>query len=137
MKVCVKCRQDKPLTCFHKSKSKVDGLQIYCKDCRKEIDAKSYKSSQTRQQAIKCRRDKNRAYNSELIYRYKRFCKCRVCKESEPVALDLHHIDQSTKDFNPSSGVCYSVDVLRAEIRKCVVLCSNCHRKFHAGLLQY
>ncbi len=28
-----------------------------------------------------------------------------------------------------------TIDALQAEIAKCVVLCSNCHKKVHAGIV--
>ena len=31
---CIKCRQYLPVECFHKNKSKCDGLQNICKECR-------------------------------------------------------------------------------------------------------
>lgn len=135
MKRCPKCTLVKETTEFHKSKKRVDGLQLYCKSCRKEIDADSYKTSESRQEAIKARRAVIRKYNSELLSRYKRFCKCKVCGESEPIALDLHHLNADEKDMNPSSAVTCSTDTLKAEIRKCVVLCANCHREVHYGFL--
>jgi len=35
-KVCTKCKEEKPLTEFHKDSSKKDGMQIHCKSCRKQ-----------------------------------------------------------------------------------------------------
>ena len=135
MKLCLKCNIVKSFEDFHKSKLKVDGYQPYCKDCRKVIDAESYQKSKSRQKSIKDRRVRIKEYNSRLIKRYKRFCGCLVCSENEPIALDLHHIDPFEKDINPSSAVTYSTTFLKREIRKCVVLCANCHRKLHAGLI--
>lgn len=51
-------------------------------------------------------------------------------------ALELHHIDPSEKEFsfghimaNPRA-----FETLLAEIRKCVLVCSNCHREIHSGI---
>lgn len=137
MKLCVRCSSVKSLDNFHKSKKNLDGLQIYCKACRKTIDAASYANNEHRQKAIRDRRATVRAYNAEMLRRYKTFCKCRVCKEAEAIALDLHHTDPTEKELPVSNAVSCSTDTLRREIRKCVVLCANCHRKYHAGLLQY
>lgn len=35
MKICNKCKQEKPLSEFNKNKSYKDGLDCYCKECRK------------------------------------------------------------------------------------------------------
>ena len=61
---------------------------------------------------------------------------CVACGENNPVCIDFHHLDPSTKVMNVSK-----MATLRArsevllEINKCVCLCANCHRKFHAGQL--
>ena len=45
-------------------------------------------------------------------------------------ALDFNHIDPSTKLFNASSGrLSLSLKNFFAEVRKCVLLCANCHRE--------
>ena len=59
---------------------------------------------------------------------------CHVCGESDPACLDFHHIDPETKIETVASlvyGQCSQESILE-EIRKCVVLCSNCHRKLHS-----
>ncbi len=43
MKVCTKCKEQKPLTAFRKQSSTKDGLKYYCKECDNEM-AKSYYS---------------------------------------------------------------------------------------------
>lgn len=135
-KVCPRCNVEKKFSDYHKSTKKKDGLQVNCKTCRKEVDHNSYLNSESRRLAIKTRRDANKKYNSSLINRYKRFCGCHFCSENEPVALDLHHLNPDEKDLNVSVAVSYSTKCLRKEVRKCVVLCANCHRKVHAGILK-
>lgn len=135
MKFCNTCKQERPISDFSKRSSTKDGLQSNCKHCRKLIDAESYLKYAHRRNSIKDRRDANNAYNLKLMRRYKALCGCLVCREREPVALDLHHLDPSQKDHNPSKVVCYSTETMKKEIRKCVVLCANCHRKVHAGVL--
>lgn len=71
--------------------------------------------------------------NVEYVRRVKRLFGCQVCREREPVCLDFHHLGQ--KDNSISRLLGSSKSRLKAEMRKCVVLCSNCHRKLHAGLL--
>lgn len=60
--------------------------------------------------------------------------KCQVCGESNPLCLDFHHRDPGNKLFSISqeSGN-YSRTKLKAEMDKCDLLCSNCHRKLHAA----
>lgn len=50
-------------------------------------------------------------------------------------AIDFHHIDESTKRFAISDGLySYTLNTLKTELRKCVRICSNCHREIHAGV---
>lgn len=64
--------------------------------------------------------------------------KCFVCDYNKcESALDFHHIDPSQKDFG-LAAVRASIknwSLLVEEVEKCVVLCSNCHREHHEGLL--
>lgn len=57
---------------------------------------------------------------------------CAVCGEDRVVCLDLHHIDPEMKAHHMGyllrSG---SEAAFQAELLKCVVLCSNCHRAWH------
>jgi hypothetical protein len=59
---------------------------------------------------------------------------CCICKNTYPPELyDLHHIDPDEKEF--SFGSIYaspiSWDRIVIELRKCVMVCSNCHRLIH------
>lgn len=136
MKVCGTCRVNKNESEFHKNKGRKDGLQGQCKSCAKIRDARSYAESPDRQSKIKSTRDAKRAYNRTMTRRFKKLCGCKFCGEKEVVTLDLHHVNPKEKDKDPSSLYCYSTQRLRDEIRKCIVLCSNCHRKVHAGILK-
>ncbi len=52
-------------------------------------------------------------------------------------ALDLHHVDASQKEFGISSrGLTRSWTKVKAEADKCILVCANCHREIHAGLIQ-
>lgn len=46
-------------------------------------------------------------------------------------AFDFHHKDSTTKSFEIANNLTRSLDVLRAEAAKCVLLCANCHREEH------
>ncbi len=53
------------------------------------------------------------------------------CGERDPAALDFHHRDRASKVYNVSQIHSLSREILNAEIAKCDVICSNCHRKSH------
>lgn len=60
-------------------------------------------------------------------------CGYNTCRQ----ALDFHHIDPSKKDFTFGRLRVKTLawHIIEAELRKCVVLCANCHREYHAGLI--
>jgi transposase len=60
---------------------------------------------------------------------------CCLCGYSESMrALHFHHVDPVEKRLEINArGVALSLDTLRAEARKCVLLCSNCHAKVEEG----
>jgi hypothetical protein len=58
--------------------------------------------------------------------------KCEDCGLAyHPAVFDCHHIDAETKDFDISGAHCRRWSVVVAELKKCVFLCANCHRKLH------
>lgn len=62
--------------------------------------------------------------------------KCMICSYDRcPRALEFHHLDPSTKEFHIGyTGVTRSLAKARAEARKCILLCSNCHAEVEAGI---
>jgi hypothetical protein len=64
--------------------------------------------------------------------------KCQICGYDKCLnALELHHIDSSKKEFgfgairaNPKS-----FEKIANELKKCILLCSNCHREIHSDLI--
>ena len=64
--------------------------------------------------------------------------KCAICNYDKcPWALDFHHVDPKSKSFGLSvEGLTQSVEALKKEADKCIVICANCHREVHSGLTQ-
>jgi len=61
---------------------------------------------------------------------------CAICGYSRYVgALEFHHLNPSDKRLTLSwNGVTLSLDTLRAEARKCLLVCSNCHAEIEGGV---
>ena len=62
---------------------------------------------------------------------------CVVCAYSKFAgALDLHHLDESMKEFGLGMrGVTRSWEKIKTEADKCVLVCANCHREIHGGII--
>lgn len=135
MKTCCRCHKEKDESEFHKNRNKPDGLQNACKTCRREIDADAWRNSPNRKKIIKETSDRMVTQAKALILSAKA-SGCVSCGETEPCALDFHHLDPSEKDYEVSHMHKLSLKKIQNELDKCIVLCANCHRKVHAGLIK-
>jgi hypothetical protein len=60
--------------------------------------------------------------------------KCCVCGYSRCVdVLHFHHADATLKEFTISEKS-WSWERLLNELKKCALVCANCHGEIHAGL---
>ena len=58
--------------------------------------------------------------------------KCSKCNlVFDPVCYDFHHVNPSEKDLTIGENMLISKTKLFNEIKKCVLLCANCHRLTH------
>lgn len=63
---------------------------------------------------------------------YKKKCVCAKCGINDYRVLEFHHLDKREKDFSISwAHDNTSIEQMKKEMDKCVVLCANCHRIFH------
>lgn len=60
--------------------------------------------------------------------------KCCICGFNSFVeALEFHHVNPETKEYQLSSGHCRSLEKDINEVKKCALVCSNCHKGIHAN----
>lgn len=59
--------------------------------------------------------------------------KCQICGYNKCVeALEFHHIDENGKKYNPSNIIiAKSWESAAEELKRCILLCANCHREVH------
>lgn len=62
---------------------------------------------------------------------------CVICGYDKCArALDAHHVNEDDKEFSLSSkGLTRSIEKTLIEANKCLLLCANCHREYHAGMI--
>ncbi len=62
--------------------------------------------------------------------------RCCICGYSRSMrALHFHHLDPGDKRHEINAkGVAVALSKLRVEVRKCVLLCSNCHAEVEDGI---
>lgn len=127
--ICKQCLKDKLPEEFHTCKIKISGLSGKCKDCNNQ---------NSRLQRIKDGSQKQRLYllnrrreNKRKIVNYFNNC-CFDCGiQDEPCIYDLHHKDPQEKEFGIAQYLDRVWEKILPEIEKCIMLCSNCHRKRH------
>ena len=121
-KVCSKCKIKKDESEFYANSVSVDGLDYYCKDCRKQQSKKSSKCKQKPNFEVQ---HENREFVESLK------TNCVKCGEDRPWVIQFHHIDHNEKEFSVTQVSTRNRAAIWKEASKCVCLCSNCHDEFH------
>lgn len=130
MKQCAHCKEFKPLDQFAWNNKLLGTRQKHCRKCMKKFNQESYgRRSQDKKEQV--REDRKRKYDEarQYIWDYLSTHPCAKCGQSNPIVLEFHHV-KGRKEINianmPRNG--NSLESIRKEIGKCVVLCANCHR---------
>ncbi len=129
-KFCPRCKQDLDISLFNRNTSNKSGLADECKTCKKKLNEAHYiKNKDTLYKKYKDVRKETSRY----IRNYKSERGCSVCGETHPACLQFHHLDPKEKESEISAAMFngWSIEKLLAEIKKCVILCANCHFKLH------
>lgn len=130
MKLCTKCKEEKPDECF-RWQNKAKGVrQRWCKSCASAHESSSWKNNDKfrtkrfAEQAIRLKR------NQKFLDEYMSDKSCEICGINDPRVLEFDHLDRATKKDNVSDlihKIC-SITTILDEISKCRILCANCHR---------
>lgn len=126
MKICAKCKLNKPITEFAKRSKSKDGKQSWCKICN-NTNRMLWYNDNTEEWNSKRRDRKNsiRAAVNELKNQ-----PCADCNQKfDPVCMDFDHI-KNNKIASVSTLVQQgkSLKEILKEIAKCEIVCANCHR---------
>jgi hypothetical protein len=158
---CSKCGEWLPSRSYYNPEH--SGRSVWCMECTKEYQRGRYVQTRDTRIAASCAyaRENRDSVNATQRARRRRNADvtraqararcadkrawvasikaadgCLLCGEQEPDCLDFHHLDPTQKEFRIATAcVGSSKERIAEEIRKCVVLCANCHRKLHAGVL--
>lgn len=133
MKICSKCKVEKDIDAFS-WKDKHRGIRnSQCKSCKAIYRKEYYQKNKEKEKA------RSKAYRENTIawlQKYKDTLQCERCSEDFNQCLHFHHKNPEDKKMSisnmPHSG--YSIESIKNEINKCIVLCANCHVKEHAGV---
>jgi DNA-directed RNA polymerase subunit RPC12/RpoP len=113
--------------------------KIVIKECKKhgltEYVLRSdgrYRCKKCSVEAVQRRREKLKL----LAIEYKGG-ECEICGYKRCVsALEFHHLDPNEKEFGVGEkGYTRSIETIKKELDICILVCSNCHREIHEGLI--
>jgi len=164
-KECTKCGETKRLADFHKrhvptNKYRASDPRKYknvCAECSRAPSAivvdPNFKPDRTVKKKKRKQTDAERRVKQASYKRRKRRDTrikaleyladkgCCECGNRDPRVLEFDHVDQGSKDVCVgkllSDGFGWGAEALRAEIRKCRVICANCHRLHTARQMEY
>lgn len=111
-KFCVKCKTEKPLKNFYFKKSE-NRYDSWCKECVYSLQKQRWldrKKKAVELMGGKC-------------------CKCGYDKNC--AALDFHHLDPTKKVHDWKTLRLRSWKQIVDELKKCIMLCKNCHAELH------
>ena len=124
---CCRCKEVMPRDAFGGITKRND----YCRTCKYAID-REYKKNNIEKIRTNNNAAQQRRYirNRELLCQYLSKNPCISCGEPDIIVLDLHHRDMSTKRQEISNVLMsWCWELVEKEIKKCDVLCANCHRR--------
>ena len=114
-KVCTKCGRELPLDMFNWRDKAKGTRRADCKECHSGYMKKKYQE------------------NKDIVSEIKASQGCAKCGDTRSYVLDYHHIDPETKSGTIARMVSNHYTSLNEEtlneIKKCAVLCANCHRE--------
>ncbi len=118
------CQRTLPLSSFG---SKGEGrLQPFCKECQRAYSKQHYQNNKARYYE---RNDRQRQRLKDILIAAKSV-PCMDCGvRYPPYIMDFDHRDGATKLNNVGRFTLFTKKKLLAEIAKCDVVCSNCHRE--------
>lgn len=62
--------------------------------------------------------------------------KCQCCGYSKCIqALEFHHLNPEEKEIAFGSNTNRSWEATKNELKKCILVCANCHREIHFGII--
>ena len=107
----------------------------YNKRQAKTVSARRARYRQRHKEDIKAAKARKRLEIRLFIDEAKASTGCCFCGENFPAALDYHHVGDKEGTIAAFRINKWDMLVVAAEMAKCVVVCANCHRKVHAGVL--
>jgi hypothetical protein len=106
-------------------KFKIQQQNYYAKSLN-DIESEAYRKRQ-----IRVENNRLKIKENSIILINENGGKCSICGyDKSYCALEFHHLDKQKKECGIGE-IKFNLDRAREEIKKCVLLCSNCHKALH------
>ena len=127
---CIRCSEILPITSFNKRRRKTSEFDNRCRNCvNKRRNEWNVKNRSYNHQKTLLEKSKRRDYVNSI-----KSAGCSKCGYNKCLmALTFHHMDKKTKIDTISNMICSlaNMEVIKNEIKKCILLCQNCHHELH------
>jgi len=92
---------------------------------------------QTSRKCFACYFQEKQARRQKLVEELVGGFECKICGYNKTKTnIHFHHVNPETKLFGLSTReMMLSWEKVKEEIKKCLIVCSNCHGEIHAGLI--
>lgn len=130
-KQCSICKENKNIEEFSWRSKRNNKRSSECKICHREQRRKHYLNNRDKI-IVEANNRKNKI--KKWFEDYKKTISCEVCGESHPATLQFHHFDHNEKETEISKAVhnySWSIEKIKQELKKCKIVCANCHCKIH------
>jgi hypothetical protein len=131
-KKCTRCGCVKNIDEFYDRDSNKDGKSKTCIKCLNYYSGQHYIDNKD---AYIINIRKRKTFLRSFIFRVKRRSVCSICGEKRYWVLEFHHTGELKKEYGISkmaSNGC-SISKIKTELRKCIIVCANCHKDIHHG----
>jgi 5-methylcytosine-specific restriction endonuclease McrA len=136
MKKCSRCNEVKPESEYFFKNRQTGRLHAQCKECYREHRSHYYKQHYETYKAryrerAKIRRTMLRTEFRTNMLKYLDKKSCELCGETDIRTFEFDHIIPAEKSFSISQAVSlgHSWGDVTEEMKKCRILCANCHKK--------
>lgn len=128
MKTCADCKVDLPLENFALNKRKPDGLSDKCRPCKKTYNRFYYKRTKQKHNPGRAlARQTAVAFNQQNMLSILSNSFCMDCGINDVRVLEFDHVT-GKKLGNISDLMSGKWSKVLEEIKKCEIVCANCHR---------
>jgi hypothetical protein len=129
MQKCYRCGLYRAADDFAWRRKAKNQRDSFCRTCRAAYKREHYLANKQRYiDHAALNKERERAERTVYLFEYFKSHPCVDCGETDPLVLEFDHLRD--KIFNIGTGLDgRSWQAVLAEIEKCEVVCSNCHRR--------